>query len=176
MSLDPLLAAGPAVQIHAFSALVAVVIGAVVLWRPKGTRLHKTLGRVWVVLMLVAATSALFINEMRLIGPFGPIHIFTIITYWTLGQGLYAIVVKRDVRRHRLEMQSLYLFALLLAGAFTLLPGRRMHQVLFGPDPGWVPSLVSIAAILVVAGLVWRRSNPRQGPDGGRAGAALARD
>ncbi len=162
MSLDPLLAAGLAVQIHAISALAAVAIGAVVLWRPKGTRLHKALGRVWVALMLVAATSALFINEMRLIGPFGPIHIFTIITYWSMGQGLYAIVVKKDVRRHRLEMQSLYLFALLLAGAFTLLPGRRMHQVLFGPDAGWVPSLLAIGAILLLAGLVWRRINPEQ--------------
>ena len=162
MSLAPLLSADWPVQIHATSALLAVIVGAMVLWRQKGTALHKALGRLWVLLMLVAATSALFINEIRLIGPFGPIHIFTLVTYWTLGQGLWAIVVKKDVRRHRMEMQSLYLFALLLAGAFTLLPGRRMHQVLFGADAGWPPSLLAIGAILLISALVWRRLNPKR--------------
>ncbi len=29
-------------------------------------------------------------------------------------------------------MRSLYIFALILTGAFTLLPGRAMHAVVFG--------------------------------------------
>lgn len=160
MSLDPLLSASFPIQVHATAAVLAVIVGAMVLWRRKGTALHKALGRVWVLLMLVAATSALFINEIRLIGPFGPIHIFTLVTYWTLGQGLWAIVVKKDVRGHRMAMQSLYVFALMLAGAFTLLPGRRMHQVLFGADAGWPPSLLAIGMILLIAALVWRRLSP----------------
>jgi uncharacterized membrane protein len=165
MSLDPLLSASLPIQVHATAAVLAVIVGAIVLWRRKGTGLHKALGRLWVLLMLVAATSALFINEIRLIGPFGPIHIFTLVTYWTLGQGFWAVVVKKDVRGHRMAMQSLYIFALMLAGAFTLLPGRRMHQVLFGADAGWPPSLLAIGTIVALGALVWRRANPpkRQG-------------
>lgn len=66
MSLSPLLDADPAVQIHASSAIAAFFIGAFVLWRRKGTGLHKALGRVWVVLMLVTATSSMFIHETRM--------------------------------------------------------------------------------------------------------------
>ena len=47
MSLAPLLAAPIAVQIHAFTAIAAVLLGAVVLLRPKGTPVHKLMGRTW---------------------------------------------------------------------------------------------------------------------------------
>lgn len=157
MSLDPLLHAETAIQIHAFAAIAAFVLGGVVLWRRKGTALHKALGRVWVALMLVVATSSLFINEIRLIGPFSPIHIFAVMTYVGIGQALWAIRVQRDVRAHRAAMQGTYIGALLLAGAFTFLPGRRMHEVLFGPDAGWTPSLIVIGLALAATALLWRR-------------------
>lgn len=157
MSLDPLLQASPAIQIHAFSAIAAFALGAVVLWRRKGTALHRALGRIWVVLMLVVATSALFINEIRLIGPFSPIHIFVVMTYVGIAQGLWAIIVQRNVAAHRAGMQGVYIGALLLAGAFTFLPERRMHAVLFGADAGWMPSLIVIGLALAIAGLAWLR-------------------
>lgn len=161
MSLDPLLEADLAIRIHAFAAIAAFAIGGFVLWRRKGTTLHKALGRLWVVLMLVVATSSLFINEIRLVGPFSPIHIFAVMTYLGIGQALWAIRVKRDVAAHRANMQGTYLGALLLAGAFTFLPGRRMHDVLFGSDAGWTPSLIVIGAALAATGLLWRRLMPR---------------
>ena len=36
------------------------------------------------------------------------------------------------VRTHKFAMLSIYAGALLLAGVFTLVPGRIMHAVLFG--------------------------------------------
>jgi len=161
MSLSPLLQSDLVIQIHAFAAIAATLLGAFVLWRRKGTALHKAMGRVWVVLMLVTATSALFINEIRLIGPFSPIHLFSLFTYYTLLVGLKAIIVERNVARHRAEMQGLYIGALILAGAFTFLPGRRMHEVLFGPDAGWTQSLLVIVPVLAVSGLAWLRMRRR---------------
>lgn len=157
MTLTPLLQSEFAIQVHAFSVIAAALIGAFVLWRGKGTELHKILGRLWVALMLVTATSALFIHEIGLIGPFSPIHLFSIFTYVGVGQGLYAIIVRRDVRRHRAEMQGVYVGALMLAGAFTFLPGRRMHEVMFGPHAGWTESLVTIGIILTLSAIVWLR-------------------
>ena len=157
MSLDPLLQAPVAIQIHAFSAIAAFAIGGFVLWRRKGTALHKALGKLWVVLMLVVATSSLFINEIRLIGPFSPIHLFAVLTYAGIGQALWAIRVQRNVAAHRAGMQATYLGALLLAGAFTFLPGRRMHDVLFGTQAGWLPSLLLIGTVLLTTGWLWRR-------------------
>jgi len=157
MSLAPLLTADPAIQLHAITAIAALVLGALILFRRKGTALHRLLGRVWVVLMLVVATSALFINEIRLIGPFSPIHIFSVLTYVGIGQGLWAIRVQRNIAVHRAQMQSVYLGALILAGAFTFLPGRRMHEVLFGPDAGWTPSLIVIGGVLALTAVIWVR-------------------
>jgi uncharacterized membrane protein len=157
MSLEPLFQAPIAVQIHAFSALSAFVLGAFVLWRKKGTRLHKLLGRIWVILMLVVATTSLFINEIRMIGPFSPIHIFAIVTYVSLAQAMWAIIVQKNVAAHRAGMQGTYLRALMLAGAFTFLPGRRMHAVLFGAEAGWTPSLIVIVSALLIAWQLSRR-------------------
>ncbi len=159
MSLEPILSAPLVIQIHALAALSATLLGALVLFRPKGTPAHKLMGRIWVVLMLVTATSAIFINEIRLIGPFSPIHIFVLVTYGTLFEAIRQIR-RGNVAAHQAAMKTLYLAALLLTGAFTLLPGRRMSAVLFGPDAGWTPSLVAIAVALAVTFYVWTRLLP----------------
>ena len=161
MSLAPLLAAPVAVQIHALAAILSVLLGAVILFRPKGTPVHRLMGRVWALLMFTTATAAIFINEIRLIGPFSPIHIFVVMTYFGLWEGI------REIRRghiaaHQAAMKSLYLGALFLAGAFTLLPGRRVSEALFGPDAGWTPSLVAITLVLALTAYLWWRLIPRR--------------
>jgi len=163
MSLDPLLVAPLAVQVHATTALAAVLVGAIVLYRRKGTPLHRLLGRLWAVLMLVTATSALFINELRLLGPFSPIHLFSLLTYAGLARGLWHIR-RGNVAAHRASMRQLYLLALGLAGAFTLLPGRRMSQMLFGEAAGWAPSLVAIGLVLGAVGYFSLRLRRKRQP------------
>lgn len=128
-----------------------------VLFRRKGTPIHKALGRLWVVLMLVTATSAIFINEIRLIGPFSPIHLFVVFTYAGIAQGVWHIR-RGEVARHRADMVGLYFGALGLAGAFTLLPGRRMNEVLFGPDAGIAPAIAAIAVVIAATIWFWRRA------------------
>lgn len=132
MSLAPLLNASPAIQLHAFAALAAFVLGVVQLTAPKGTLPHRTLGWVWVALMAVVAGSSLFIHEIRLWGPWSPIHILSIFSLVMLALGVrYAR--RHRVRRHRVTMVSVFAGALTVAGLFTFVPGRIMHAVLFGP-------------------------------------------
>lgn len=161
MSLDPILSAPLAIQIHAASATAAMLLGALILFRRKGTPLHKLMGRVWVGLMLIVATSAIFINEIRLIGPFSPIHVFVVMTYYGIWEGIREIR-RGNVQAHQASMKSLYLGALLLTGAFTLLPGRRMHAVLFGADSGWVPSLIAVPLALALTAFLWVRLMPKR--------------
>ena len=80
MSLAPLLNASPTIQIHAFAAMAAFALGVVQLSAPKGTLPHRTIGWVWVALMLVVAVSAFFIHTIRLWGPWSPIHLLAIFT------------------------------------------------------------------------------------------------
>ena len=132
MTLEPLLAAPATIQAHTFAALAAFGLGALQLSAPKGTPLHRGLGYVWVTIMLVVAISSFFIHTIRLIGPFSPIHLLSILTLVTLP--LAVLRARRgDIAGHRKLMRVLFSAALLIAGLFTLLPGRIMSAVVFGP-------------------------------------------
>jgi uncharacterized membrane protein len=155
MSLTPLLIAPLAVQVHALSAILAFLLGALVLFRRKGTTGHRVMGRLWALLMLGAATSSWFINDIRMIGPFSPIHIFSIMTYVGLAEGIWHIR-HGNLARHRQAMVGLYFGALVLAGAFTLLPGRRMYRVLFGSAENPWASALLIACLVGLGLFVWR--------------------
>ena len=131
MSLAPLLNAAPVIQIHAFSAMAAFALGIVQLVAPKGTLPHRTIGWIWVVLMAVIAISSFWIHEIRLIGPFSPIHGLSIFTLVMLP--LAVLHARRhNVDRHRRAMIGIFTGALVVAGAFTFLPGRIMYAVAFG--------------------------------------------
>jgi uncharacterized membrane protein len=69
MTLAPLLHATPAIQLHAFAAMAAFVLGIVQFSAPKGTIPHRTIGWIWVVLMLTVSISAFWIHQLRLWGP-----------------------------------------------------------------------------------------------------------
>ena len=131
MSLAPLLNAAAEVQIHAFAAMAAFVLGAVQLAAPKGTLPHRTLGWVWVVLMLVISGSSFLIHGIKMWGPWSPIHLLSVFTPIMLVVAVLAARAHR-VRDHKIAMISIFAGALLLAGLFTLVPGRIMHDVLFG--------------------------------------------
>ena len=128
MTLAALTSAPIAVQIHAYSALAAFALGPVALLCLRGGRWHKVAGYVWVLLMITAAATSLFISEAPMLGPFSPIHILSIITFGGLFYALRAARA-RDFSAHGRTMRALYAQALIIAGVFTFLPGRRMNGV-----------------------------------------------
>jgi uncharacterized membrane protein len=131
MTLHPLLEARPAIVLHATAAMGAFGLAIVQFAAPKGTIPHRTIGWIWVGLMLTVALSSFQIHQIRLWGPWSPIHFLSIFTLITLPLAVWA-ARRHDVARHRRAMISIFLGALVIAGAFTLLPGRIMHQVVFG--------------------------------------------
>ena len=80
MTLAPLLNASPVIQLHAFAAMAAFALGLVQFAAPKGTIPHRTIGWIWVVLMTIVGVSSFFIHEIRLWGPWSPIHLLAIFT------------------------------------------------------------------------------------------------
>jgi uncharacterized membrane protein len=131
MTLAPLLEADPVIRLHAFAAMAAFALGVVQLSAPKGTLPHRTLGWMFVVLMATIAVSSFWIHQLRIVGPFSPIHLLSIFTLAVLPLAVLA-ARHHDVARHRRAMLGLFLGALVVAGLFTLLPGRIMHAVVFG--------------------------------------------
>ncbi|MBP6819411.1 MAG: DUF2306 domain-containing protein [Ferrovibrio sp.] len=130
MTLAPLLAASPAIQLHVASTLSALVLGTIVLLRPKGTGPHKVMGWGFILLMLTASGSSLFIREI-FPGSFSPIHILSITTPVGMAAAIYA-ARRGNFYWHRRAMLLTYWSGLILAGVFTLLPGRILGRVLFG--------------------------------------------
>jgi uncharacterized membrane protein len=132
MSLAPLLDAAPAIPLHAFAAMAAFALGIVQFAAPKGTLPHRTLGWIWVILMAAVAISSFWIHTIRLVGPFSPIHLLSIFTLIMLPLAVWR-AHKHRVADHRRIMIMTFTGALVIAGLFTLVPGRIMHAVIFGP-------------------------------------------
>ena len=132
MSLAPLLDAAPAIPLHAFAAMAAFALGLVQFAAPKGTLPHRTVGWIWVALMALVAISSFWIHQIRLLGPWSPIHLLSIFTPIMLVLGVF-YARRHNVRGHRITMISIFAGALVVAGLFTFVPGRIMHAVVFGP-------------------------------------------
>ena len=131
MSLSPLLDAAPAIPVHAFAAMAALALGIVQFAAPKGTLPHRTIGWIWVVLMVTVAASSFGIHQLRLFGPWSPIHLLSILVLVLLPIAVIS-AHRQHVSRHRNIMIGIVSGGLVVAGLFTLLPGRIMHAVIFG--------------------------------------------
>jgi uncharacterized membrane protein len=131
--LNPgVLAAAPVwVQVHVVAAVLAAVLGAVQFLRRKGTGSHRALGRVWVGAMAVTAVSSVLMVGSCAVDGFSVIHLLTAFTLFMLPFGVVHARQGR-IREHRSEMIWLYMGAIVVAGAFTLAPGRLLHDMVFG--------------------------------------------
>jgi len=101
---------------HATLALLAVPIGLYILLTKKGTKQHRILDP----------------------GQYSLIHL---LIPWTIGSLIYSIWNIKKFKKTRIErykfahmysMIGVYVGALLIAGAFTLMPGRIFNEILFG--------------------------------------------
>ena len=131
MTLSPLLGASLVIQIHAFLAMAAVLLTIAIFSLKRGTAAHRWMGWTWVILMGVVALSSFAINDMRVIGPFSPIHLLSAFVLFQLVVNVRAARSKR-VLAHARGMKGHSFGALLVSGGFTFLPGRIMYQVVTG--------------------------------------------
>lgn len=127
----------PHIAIHMTAALGAVATGPIALWARKGRaqrpRLHRAFGYAWVTLMVATAVSALFIGDFQLpnLAGYTPIHLLVPVTLAMLFVA-FRFLARGNIAGHRKTMQNLYLGACVVAGLFTLLPGRYLGQLLWG--------------------------------------------
>jgi uncharacterized membrane protein len=115
------------ILIHLSAAISALLLGIVMLVRRKGTLSHKFWGRTWAGLMLTVAISSLWIPSFL---HFTWIHLFTLLTLVSLPLGIYRIR-RGDVRGHAGAMKGLFIGGLVIAGIFTLVPGRILGNLLW---------------------------------------------
>jgi uncharacterized membrane protein len=129
----------PLVFTHMVCALAALALGAFVLMGRKGNTAHRTAGWAWVALMAGVTITGAFIRDYHLpnIAGITPIHAFVVLVGWQLPRAvMYAR--RGQIDAHRQAMRGLYKGGCLLAGAFTLLPGRFLGNTLWKHTLGWI--------------------------------------
>lgn len=116
--------------IHIGGATSSLVLGGIVLFGPKGTPGHKMIGRIWALAMVTTALSSFFMKSFApMLGQFGPIHILSVWTLYSLPRAIWYIR-QGDVEGHLKTMRGLY-FGLCLAGLMTFIPGRTFYALIF---------------------------------------------
>ncbi len=126
----------PTIAVHMSLALTATAVGPLALWTRMGRivrpRLHRAFGYAWVTCMLGAALTGLFIRDFNLPNIWGytPIHLLIPLTLFSLYRA-FRFLAEGQIAGHRQTMQWLYVWACLVTGAFTLLPGRYLGQWLW---------------------------------------------
>jgi uncharacterized membrane protein len=135
MSLAPLLTATPAIQIHVATIVPAFIIGTwLIFFSRKGAPNHRFWGMIYLGLMTITSVAALFVHSINPNGRFfgfSPIHLFVPLTLFGVVGALY-YARRHNIRKHRQSMLGVYIGGILIAGGFTLVPGRIMHAVVFG--------------------------------------------
>jgi uncharacterized membrane protein len=130
----PLAQASLAIRIHVASIVAAALVGFVLMLRIKGTWLHRNLGYAYMAAMFGTGLITLTIPRPQFgphIGPFGPLHIFSLIALtavpaalWFARQGKWMI--------HGRIMGGLFVGGIGIAGIGAFTPGRIMYQIFFG--------------------------------------------
>lgn len=122
----------PLIALHLFAALAALVVGTAVMLRRKGSYNHKVMGWVWVAMMGTTAVASAFIRDYRMPNIMGytPIHLFTL--YVAIALPLAIVRIRQGrVAAHRKMMQGMFYGACVVAGLFTLLPGRFLGNLVW---------------------------------------------
>lgn len=130
MGISYFFEASLAIQIHIVAALVALCLGIWMFTRRKGDKAHRLGGKIFLVFMLMTATSAIFIRQINE-GSFSWIHIFVPVTFIAAWEAVYYIR-KGNIRHHKRAVSGMFFGALLIPGLLSMMPGRLMHVIIFG--------------------------------------------
>ena len=114
---------------HLATILLALALTPTMLLRPRGDRLHRRLGLVWVVAMI--ATAAISFDVRLSAG--GGLSLIHLLSVWTLIQVpiIWWSARRHNVARHRRAVRGMVFGALLIAGFFTFPFGRMLGSWLF---------------------------------------------
>jgi len=135
MTLEPLLHAPLAVQIHVATVVPAFFLGTYQIFLShKGEPFHRALGYIYLTLMTITAIAALFVHQLMPKSPvFGwsPVHLFVLLTLFGVVAALRGAWT-HNIGMHKRAMIGTYVGGLLIAGSLAFFPGRIMHTVVFG--------------------------------------------
>ncbi len=120
--------------LHFVTIFPAFLVGTWLMLRRKGTPVHRLLGKGYMIVVFFSAGLTLLMSAQigpTLFGHFGLIHILSVWSLITIVVAWRAVKAKK-IAKHRNAMIGLYVGGMLIAGSFTLMPGRMLHTMIFG--------------------------------------------
>ncbi|WP_412560782.1 DUF2306 domain-containing protein [Winogradskyella sp. MIT101101] len=111
--------------IHTVFAIIALITGSVILYKTKGTSLHKKTGRIYGISMLIVCATAFLIYRVH--NTFGILHFFAVISTVTLFLGMLPMYIKGYKNAIAVHLSWMYwsvigLYCAFAAEIFTRLP------------------------------------------------------
>lgn len=135
---------------HTLAAIIALITGSMVLAKTKGTSLHKKIGRVYGISMLVVCATSFMIYRVH--GTFGILHIFACTSTITLFLGMLPMYLKGFKNPILAYLAWMYWSVIGLYCAFAAEIFTRLPDILkIENDYGIFYALIGISAGLVGA-------------------------
>ena len=128
-----------------------MLFGSIILIIPKGTDIHKFIGRIYALAMLVVLVTAFL--TYRLYGTWGIFHWSAVISSLTLIFGLIPILLKKPINNFRsLHFSFMYWSVIGVYGAFVSETLVRMPKVVIksGLPNGFFYIMTGIGTALVM--------------------------
>jgi uncharacterized membrane protein len=138
---------------HTVVALLAMLFGAVVLLRPKGTQRHKQIGYAYVVSMVFLNVSAFGIYNFG--GKPSLFHLFALISFATLLAGIIPAIRKTSKQWYR---KHFYFMSWSVVGLYCAFWAETGTRLLNGKDFWWVVMIATIATSMIGLVLIKRKS------------------
>ena len=120
----------PLIWAHLATIMLALALTPYMLLRPRGTKLHRLLGKIWVSAMVATAAISLFVRYSNP-GHFSIIHILSVFVL-VMAPRVWLTARAHNVAGHRGTVRGLVTGALIVAGYFTLARDRLLGHWLFG--------------------------------------------
>ncbi|WP_420388304.1 DUF2306 domain-containing protein [Roseivirga sp.] len=139
---------------HLAMALLAMIIGPVVLWFPKGTRLHKRLGYFYVLSMFLLNASAFMIYSLQ--GRPSIFHLFALISLITLWAGIFPAMKKQ--KKKGWYKRHYYFMSWSVVGLYCAFWSETGTRLLEGQHFWWVVALASCLTAFVGMILIKRKA------------------
>ena len=118
------------VTLHLATVTVALMVTPALLLMQRGTGRHRLVGWLWALSMMATAIASLFVRQLGQ-GGFSAIHLLSIVVILSVPKAIWLARSGR-IARHRQAVCGIVLGGLVIAGFFTLLPGRMLGGGLFG--------------------------------------------
>jgi uncharacterized membrane protein len=132
---------------HVLAAVTAIVVGAVVLYRPKGVGIHRLVGSAYILSLVVVDIAALAVHREA---TFGVFHVLAVLSLLTIVVGVLPLVL--GSRSPVAVSNHAYCMTWSYAGLIAAGSGQLAAGLLSGQGSWAVPAVIS--AVLAFSGLL----------------------